>query len=106
MPSNINVSDDLVDLIPNSYIETILDKDINDEKKRDKNKMRMLLRSLARNESSIVNNQTLLKDIDDYSDDDELLGSRNTLADYLDVLTRLYVIENQEAYSEISYNRF
>ena len=99
-PSNINVDNDLIDLIPNSYIEAILDKDINDEKKRDKNKMRMLLRSLARNESAIVNNQTLLKDIEEYTSDESLIESRNTLTDYLDVLTRLYVIENQEAYSE------
>lgn len=99
-PSNINVDNDLIDLIPNSYIEAILDKDINDEKKRDKNKMRMLLKSLARNESTIVTNQTLLKDIEDYSNNNELIESRNTLTDYLDVLARLYVIENQEAYSE------
>ena len=77
-----------------------LDKDINDDKKRDKNKMLMLLRSLARNESTVVSNQTLLKDIEDYSTNNELLESRNTITDYLDVLTRLYVIENQEAYSE------
>lgn len=99
-PSNINVDNDLIDLIPNSYIEAILDKDINDEKKRDKNKMRMLLKSLARNESTIVTNQTLLKDIENYSNNNELIESRNTLTDYLDVLARLYVIENQEAYSE------
>lgn len=99
-PSNINVENDLVDLIPSSYIEAILDKDINDEKKRDKNKMRMLLKSLARNESTVVSNQTLLKDIEEYSNNEELLESRNTVTDYLDVLTRLYVIENQEAYSE------
>lgn len=99
-PSNISVDDEFIDLIPNSYIEAILDKDINDEKKRDKNKMRMLLKSLARNESTVVSNQTLLKDIEDYSNNEEFLESRNTLSDYLDVLTRLYVIENQESYSE------
>ena len=93
-PSNINVDNDLIDLIPNSYIEAILDKDINDEKKRDKNKMRMLLKSLARNESTIVTNQTLLKDIEDYSNNNELIESRNTLTDYLDVLARLYVIDH------------
>ena len=75
-------------------------KDINYDKKKKKNKMLMLLRSLARNESTVVSNQTLLKDIEDYSTNNELLESRNTITDYLDVLTRLYVIENQEAYSE------
>lgn len=99
-PSNINIESKLANILPKSYIEAILDKDINDDKKRDKNKMLMLLRSLARNESTVVSNQTLLKDIEDYSTNNELLESRNTITDYLDVLTRLYVIENQEAYSE------
>lgn len=99
-PSNINVENNKAQIIPKSYIESILDKDINDEKKRDKNKMRMLLKSLARNESTVVNMQTLIKDIEDYSSNGEIIESRVTLNDYLDVLERLHVIENQEAYSE------
>ena len=97
-PSNLKVDKSLVGLIPNSYIEAILDKDINDERKRDKNKMKMLLKSLARNESTVVSNQTLLKDIDNYADENVILESRATIADYLDVLTRLYVIDLQESY--------
>ena len=62
--------------------------------------MRALLRSLARNESTVVSNQTLLKDIESYSNESEKIESRNTLAKYLDVLTRLYLVQNQEAYSE------
>lgn len=98
-PSNLKVDKSLVGLIPNSYIEAILDKDINDERKRDKNKMKMLLKSLARNESTVVSNQSLLKDIDNYADENVILESRATIADYLDVLTRLYVIDLQESYS-------
>ena len=55
--------------------------------------MRMLLKSLSRNESTVVSNETLIKDIDS-------IESRITLKDYLDVLDRLHIIENQEAYSE------
>ncbi len=42
------------------------DIDINEgtERRRDKNKMRMLLKSLARNEASIVENKTIIKDYD------------------------------------------
>lgn len=98
-PSNLKVDKSLVGLIPNSYIEAILDKDINDERKRDKNKMKMLLKSLARNESTVVSNQTLLKDIDNFADENVILESRATISDYLAVLTRLYVIDSQEAYS-------
>ena len=99
-PSNLNKEKDLSYLIPTSYIESILDKDINDGKNRDKNKMRMLLKALARNESTIVSNQTLMKNIEEYATDNELIESRNTVSDYLDVLERLYVIDNQETYSE------
>ena len=99
-PRNIKVNPKNVSMIPKSYIESILDKDMNDDKKRDKNKMRMLLRSLARNESTIVNNQTLIKDIEDFENGDDLTRSRITVADYLDVLDRLHLIENQNAYSE------
>lgn len=99
-PSNLNTDRELSNLIPDSYIEAILEKDINDEKKRDKNKMKMLLKALARNESSTVSIQTLLKDIEELSDEEDLLEGRNTVSDYLDVLNRLYVIDEQEAYSE------
>lgn len=99
-PRNINVPSSQAGLIPKSYIETVLDKDMNDDKKRDRNKMIMLLRSLARNEATLANNQTLLKDISSYQTEGELIESRTTLLDYLDVLYRLHLIENQDPYSE------
>lgn len=99
-PSNINTPDDKIGIIPKSYIEAVLDKDINDDKKRDKNKMRMLLKSLARNESTIVNKNTLLRDIEEISNDKDLIESRITIDDYLDILSRLHITENQEPYSE------
>lgn len=99
-PSNIVTAKDNKGVIPKSYIEAILENDINDEKKRDSEKMRMLLKSLARNESTVVSNKTLLNDISEMSTEQERIESRTTLDDYLDVLTRLHVIDNQEAYSE------
>ena len=66
--------------------------------KRDKNKMEMLLRSLARNESSISSNSVLVKDICESSDENELMISRNTVSDYLNVLNRLHLIENQDSF--------
>ena len=101
-PANLSVADNKIGLIPKSYIETILNIDMNEptEKRRDKNKMRMLLKSLARNESSIVGNKTIVKDIEEYENGQELLSSRDTVIDYLDILDRLHLIENQEAYGE------
>ena len=99
-PSNIKTAKDKIGILPKSYIEAILDKDIHDDKKRDKNKMLMLLKSLARNESTIVNKKTLLRDIEQNESDNEIIESRTTIDDYLDVLNRLHIIENQNAYSE------
>lgn len=99
-PQNINNNKDVCDIIPKGYIESILDSDINDEKKRDRRKMEMLLKSLSRNESCIVSNNTLVKDIEEYENEEDVLESRNTIAEYLGILERLNLIENQDAYSE------
>lgn len=99
-PSNIKTPEDKIRIIPKSYIDAILDKDINDDKKRDKNKMKMLLKSLARNESTISTKKTLLKDIEQYANDKELIESRMTIDDYLNVLNRLHITENQNAYGQ------
>ena len=98
-PGNINVKKENAGVIPASYIESILDKDMNDDKKRDKSKMIMLLKSLARNESTIVNNQTIIKDIEMYENKEELIESRITIADYLDVLERLHITINTPPYT-------
>ena len=101
-PENINVDKEKINIIPKSYINSILNIDMNEEgeRRRDKNKMKMLLRSLARNETAIVGNKTIVKDIEEYENGNELLSSRDTIIEYLDVLDRLHLIENQEAYSE------
>lgn len=84
-PENLNVSLEDAGIIPSSYIENIINKDIHERKdrKRDVRKMRMLLKSLARNESSLVGNDTLVKDIEEYSNEGELLESRQTVRDYI-----------------------
>ena len=99
-PESLNIKKENYTLIPKSYIDSILNIEINEEDKiRDKNKMNMLLKSLARNEASIVNNKTIIKDIEEYETGEDLLTSRTTIIDYLDFLERLHLIENQEAYS-------
>ena len=99
-PSNVKNEGNKANIIPKSYIKAILDKDIHDDKKRDINKMNMLLKSLARNESTIATKSTLLKDIEEKAGEKELIESRITIDDYLDVLNRLHIIDNQNAYSE------
>ena len=99
-PSNISTPENRIGIIPKNYIKSILDKDINDEKQRDREKMKMLFKSLSRNESTVVGNQTLIKDIEENEGGENLLESRITLEEYLDVLNRLHLIENQNAYSQ------
>ena len=54
--------------------------------------MRLLLKSLARNESTTATNKVLKNDIKSIDDDDIDL---DTIASYLDVLKRLFLVENQ-----------
>lgn len=64
--------------------------------KRDPNKMRSLLRSIARNSATLVDNKTLEQDVKTI-DKNEL--SRNSIADYLDALLRLMVLYEQPAFN-------
>jgi predicted AAA+ superfamily ATPase len=64
--------------------------------KRDPQKVRNLLRSLARNTSTLVDNKTLELDVKTFERDSL---SRNTIAEYLDALSRLMVIFEQPAYN-------
>jgi predicted AAA+ superfamily ATPase len=65
--------------------------------KRDTSKMRLLLRSLARNESTTATNKTLRSDIKAIDDEDI---DANTVAAYLDIFKRLFITDNQPPFSE------
>lgn len=100
-PENIDKEGDDIEVIPRSYIESVITRDINErkDKKRDSNKMRMLIRSLSRNETTIAGNDTIVKDIEEFENTDDLITSRLTVADYVSVLDDLYLTANQEAFS-------
>ena len=99
-PETVNISVEGAMKIAKSYIQAVLDKDIIeiDGVNRDKAKMEMLLRSLARNESTISANNVIIKDIGDNITEDDITISRNTVTDYLNVLSRLHLIENQNSF--------
>lgn len=94
--------------ITKSYIEAVLDKDIIeiDGVHRSKQRMEILLRSLARNESTVSSNKVLMKDVDDNVTEEDLNISRNTITDYLIVLERLHLIENQNSFTYKIRSRF
>jgi len=100
-PENIGVENKYIDILPKKYLESIITSDdINrDDRKRSTIKMEMLLKSLARNESTIVGIDTLVKDIGQNEISNEKIESRQTLADYLDVLNDIYLTNNQDAFS-------
>ena len=100
-PENIDKEGDDIEVIPRSYIESVITRDINErkDKKRDSNKMRMLIRSLSRNETTIAGNDTIVKDIEEFENTDDLIARRLTVADYVSVLDDLYLTANQEAFS-------
>ena len=58
--------------------------------------MRLLLRSLARNECTTATNKTLKNDIKQIDDEDIDL---TTVSSYLDILKRLFITDNQPPYS-------
>ena len=97
-PRSLAVPYEKAVLLPNGYINAIIDDGANrlDEIKRDSSKMVKLLKSLARNESTTVSNKVLRKDIKDVEGEDI---SEPTIASYLDVFRRLYVVEDQPAFS-------
>lgn len=93
-PGNLDVPIENASILPQSYLDAILDDDSQriDGKKYDVGKMRLLLRSLARNESTTATKRKLLSDIRDI--DDETIDA-DTITTYLDVFSRLFLIDNQ-----------
>ena len=84
--------------IPRAYVRQVADDDVHrvDGVRRDVGKVGMLLRSLARNESTTASVATLCRDISEL--DGETVDA-DTLGVYLDILRRLFVIEDQPAFS-------
>ena len=65
---------------------------LDEEYEYNQHKVKLLLKSLARNESTTVSNLALMNDIT--SNDDETL-SRNTIDKYLEAFNRLFILNNQ-----------
>ena len=97
-PGNLGVSPEDAALLPQSYIDAILDDDVQriDDVKYDKHKMLLLLRSLARNESTTATNNKLINDI---MENDKEGMNKETISSYLDVISRLFLTENQLPFS-------
>lgn len=97
-PASLGLPIESAALLLKEYLEAVLNDDIYrvDGVKRNTHKMRLLLRSLARNESTTVSNKTLKNDIKEIDDEDI---DTATIADYLNILDRLFITDNQKPFS-------
>lgn len=97
-PANVDIPAEQAALLPLQYIDAIIEDDVYriDGVKRNKEKMKLLLRSLARNESTTVTNSVLAKDIKEI---DDVNIDKDTVAEYLDIFKRLFIIDNQRPFA-------
>ena len=85
-------------LLPQQYLQAVIDDDVYriDEVKRNTQKMRLLLMSLARNESTTATNALLKADIKEKDSQDI---DANTVTAYLDIFKRLFLTDNQPPFA-------
>lgn len=97
-PGNLDVPIQQAILLPGEYLNAVIDDDVFriDGIKRDTKKMRLLLRSLARNESTTATNKKLKNDIREIDDEDINI---DTVAEYLDIFSRLFITDNQPPFA-------
>lgn len=97
-PAALQRKKNRVHLLPSEYIRAVLADDIYrmDGIQRDAGKMLLLLRSLARNVSTTATISKLREDIRIESGEDI---DNKTVAAYMDVFQRLFLIENQPPFS-------
>ena len=97
-PGSLGLSLDQAALLPAEYLDAIVNDDVYrmDGIKRNITKMKLLLRSLARNESTTVTNKTLKNDIKEIDDEDIDV---ETVKEYLDIFERLFITDNQPPFA-------
>lgn len=95
-PSSLDVSSKGALTIARDYLESLILNDIKtvDGVDRNPNRLRIVLRSLARNICTTASLATIKEDCS-YNDSEI---SEKTIADYINVLSRLYVIDDVEAW--------
>ena len=79
------------------YVEAVINYDVSkvDGVEKNPNRVRLLMRSLARNISTLASNQTILSDIE--ATDTTI--SDKTITSYLNALQRIFVVEDLPAWS-------
>ncbi len=94
-PAGVSMTSKQASIIAQNYLEAVATSDISrvDGVRRSPERTMRILASLARNESTLATNKTLLADLDGMGMAD------STLRDYLDALKRIYLIEDVPAWN-------
>ena len=97
-PGNLTVSQKNCGELAREYLKTVIDDDVYrvDGIQRDSRKMWSLIRSLGRNESTLVSNANLRRDVEAK---DEVSIDPDTISQYLDIFSRLFLLYDQPAFS-------
>ena len=97
-PGNLDTPESICGNLAIEYLKSVVDDDMykTDGVKRDSRKIWSLIRSLGRNESTLVSNSKLRKDMGAMY---EISIDPDTVSDYLDILNRLFLLDDQPAYS-------
>lgn len=97
-PANLQTPLEHASLLSAEYIEAVISDDAFrlDGVKRDVHKMKLLLRSLARSESTTITNKRLKNDIREIDDEDI---DTETVAVYLNIFERLFLLDNQPPFA-------
>ncbi len=97
-PGSMDVPFEEAIKIPKEYIKETINMDLNriSDVKRDLNKIFLLMKSLSRNESTTASINKLKDDIEGFENEDI---DAKTIAEYLNDLSRLYLIENQPPFN-------
>lgn len=85
-------------ILPFSYVAKLIDSNLSDEVsdfKYTHHKTELILKSLARNESTTASISSIAKGISEYEDE---LVSHDTVAKYLEALDRMFLFNNQRPF--------
>lgn len=103
-PGNLNIPLEDISVLPKAYLDAIIHDDSQrlDGIRYDISKLELLLRSLARNESTTATKKKLLDDIKKHEGEkiDE-----DTITTYLNVFSRLFLLDNQQPFSTNARSR-
>ena len=95
-PGCLSLSKNDALLVPYNYLEMVINQDVSrvDNIEKNPDRVRSLMRSLARNTATLANNKTVLNDIES----NDIGISDRSLDRYLNSLRRIFVVEDMPAW--------